>query len=75
MPIYEYRCRKCGETFEELVLGSNGGASIKCRACSSRRVQKVLSAFAVHAGAEHAPTPESPCASCGAEQRGMCGVD
>ena len=74
MPIYEYRCHKCGGEFEELTLSSAGAGEVACRACGSARVSRVLSAFAVHGTAEAAPEP-GPCGSCGAEQRGMCGVE
>ena len=33
MPIYEFRCPKCGEVFEELVLGS--AKSEKLLSCCS----------------------------------------
>ncbi len=74
MPIYEYRCQDCGEEFEELTLSSNGAGTVQCRLCSSRRVKKMLSAFAVHDGGSSAPEP-GPCGGCSSERRGMCGVE
>ncbi len=75
MPIYEYRCEECGTQFEELTLSANGSYAVACRACASGRVTRLLSAFAVHT-AEAPPAPEpGPCGACGAQQRGMCGIE
>ncbi len=46
VPIYEYRCRKCGQEFEVLVSGYNDGGPKKCDHCGGR-LQKLLSAAAV----------------------------
>jgi putative FmdB family regulatory protein len=44
MPIFEYECRKCGEEFELLILGSSVAA---CPACQSQDLEQLLSGFAV----------------------------
>ncbi len=41
MPIFEYRCGACGETFEELVRGSS--ETVTCPVCASSQVTKLLS--------------------------------
>jgi putative FmdB family regulatory protein len=41
MPIYEFRCPKCGEVFEELVLGKEG--HVPCPCCGSPKSEKLLS--------------------------------
>lgn len=71
MPIYEYKCQQCGAEFEELT-SSTQEAAVRCRSCSSRRVARILSAFAVRAPAAPAVAEASPCGSCGAARRGMC---
>lgn len=43
MPIYEYRCRHCENSFEELVLSSN--EAIACPSCASPKVERQLSVF------------------------------
>jgi putative FmdB family regulatory protein len=74
MPIYEYRCQACGAEFEEISLSATSADGVACRACASRRVTRLLSAFAVHAGAESPTIPAAgPCGACGAPRRGMCG--
>lgn len=70
MPIFEYRCRECGAEFEKIVHSSD--QEVRCRDCSGRQLDKLLSPFAV-AGATEGRTMEAgPCA-CGAPRRGMCG--
>ncbi|HSR53134.1 MAG TPA: zinc ribbon domain-containing protein [Acidobacteriota bacterium] len=44
MPIFEYRCPRCGEQFEKIVMGSS--SSVECPACSSTEVEKMISSFA-----------------------------
>jgi putative FmdB family regulatory protein len=70
MPIFEYRCRECGTPFEKFV--SNEMTEVKCQKCSSRRVEKLLSVFAVAGNPRQSAAAEpGPCA-CGAPRRGMC---
>jgi putative FmdB family regulatory protein len=40
MPIYDYKCRGCGEEFELLVRGSQVAA---CPACESVNLEQLLS--------------------------------
>jgi putative FmdB family regulatory protein len=40
MPIYDFACRDCGRTFEELVRSDT---VVSCPACSSSRVERTLS--------------------------------
>lgn len=76
MPIYEFHCRKCGTDFEELTSLS-GVASVVCSHCGSKRVDKLMSAFAVQGSDPMAKASAEPggCGACGAPQRGMCGMD
>lgn len=46
MPLFEYRCRACGERFEELRSAGDDGPRPECPACGSAEVAKLLSAFA-----------------------------
>jgi putative FmdB family regulatory protein len=45
MPIYEYLCSGCAETFEELVPAS-GAAEVRCPSCGDSAVTRLLSSFA-----------------------------
>jgi putative FmdB family regulatory protein len=44
MPMYEYACGACGQTFEELV-SMTGANAVACPSCGSKRTEKLLSKF------------------------------
>jgi putative FmdB family regulatory protein len=47
VPIYEYRCEACGESFELFVRSSLNRTSPECPKCGSQRVKKAVSLFGV----------------------------
>lgn len=51
MPIFEYRCQKCGEEFETLVLK---GTVPACPACKGEALERKLSIPAVKSDTTHA---------------------
>ena len=69
MPLFEYKCRECGTTFEKIVASST--TRVACKKCQSPKVEKLLSVFAV--GGTQASFEPGPCGACGAPERGMCG--
>jgi putative FmdB family regulatory protein len=40
MPLYEYECRSCKNTFEELVFGDE---AISCPECRSKKLERLIS--------------------------------
>lgn len=67
MPIYEFKCKKCGHKFEEMRLSSGGFKDIACPKCGGKQVTKEMSSFA-------APVPASSAPPCGGSpSRGGCG--
>jgi putative FmdB family regulatory protein len=50
MPLYDYKCRQCGHTFEALV---RPGSTAACRSCGSPDVEQLLSSFAVSSDGTH----------------------
>ena len=54
MPIYEYRCEKCGITFERLRKLREADQPVACPRCESDETRRVVSSFA-HAGGCAAP--------------------
>lgn len=72
MPIFEYRCRECGATFERIL--SSSAPKPRCTQCESPRVEQLLSVFAVsNASSTSVQFESGPCGACGAPRRGMCG--
>jgi putative FmdB family regulatory protein len=50
MPIYEYRCKACGERFEALRPVGDRGKSLTCPECGKKGAEKLPSVFAASAG-------------------------
>ena len=47
MPIYEYRCRKCGKRFSVLTLRVSETPTVRCEQCGSRSADRLMSRFAM----------------------------
>jgi len=45
MPLYEFRCRQCGERFEKLVRSSSEPEYPKCPQCGTRAVERLRTRF------------------------------
>lgn len=43
MPIYEFRCLKCGNLFEKLFINHDQKAEITCPECQSDSFERVIS--------------------------------
>ena len=43
MPIYEFKCLKCNDHLELLVRGPDEKIDIKCKSCSSRDMERIIS--------------------------------
>ena len=47
MPIYEYRCKKCGKKSTFITLSIKSSLKPKCRSCGSTRLEKLVSRVAI----------------------------
>lgn len=61
MPIYEYKCKTCGEKFEVLVYSESD--KIICDKCGSEDSERLMSGFASIGGSSGI---SSSCGSSGA---------
>ncbi|MFC1798956.1 zinc ribbon domain-containing protein [Thermodesulfobacteriota bacterium] len=43
MPLYEFKCLKCEEFFELLIMNKNEEAEMRCPGCKSEDFERVLS--------------------------------
>jgi putative FmdB family regulatory protein len=50
MPLYDYRCRDCGEIFEKLRRMHEADHDVQCPKCHSENVERMLSSFATSGG-------------------------
>jgi putative FmdB family regulatory protein len=50
LPLYEYRCKKCGGRFERLSRVGQGTQGIECPECGAVEIEKESSTFASPGG-------------------------
>ncbi len=75
MPIFDYKCEKCGATFEKLV--SHADEKVTCGKCGSKKVEKQLSAFSASVSEKSASSScatSSCCPTGSCCSNGMCGL-
>jgi putative FmdB family regulatory protein len=71
MPIYEYRCVKCNQQFETLVLGSN--SEVTCPHCKGDQLKRLLSACGFKSSGAFNPSSDSSgCTSCSGGSCSSC---
>ena len=63
MPIYEYRCEKCGQVNEFLILGRQ--QPLLCKECGSKDLTKLLSAHNTVIALSHGRTEPGSGGCCG----------
>ncbi len=67
MPIFEFVCTECEETFEDLVLNLSKIDEVICPSCGGDKVKKKMSTFAskpaVGSGSFSLGTGPSSCTS------------
>ena len=64
MPIFEYKCSKCGYKMEFLERGSSKGKHI-CEKCGSSDIQKLFSTFSATISSKPASGGSCPTGTCG----------
>lgn len=69
MPIFEYKCKECGNRFEVLVRGKE---RVSCPECSSRKLSKLFSTFGVKSGDKFMPSGGGSCDTCNATSCASC---
>ncbi|KJR41272.1 FmdB family regulatory protein [Candidatus Magnetoovum chiemensis] len=70
MPIFEYLCNKCDNSFELLVYGDK--KEILCPKCNSKDTKKKLSLFGVNGVDNPVQSSSSGCSSCGKSSCSTC---
>lgn len=63
MPVYEYRCEKCGHVFDVFQRVGEGNEKLNCPECGTPHPVKLFSAFA--AGGASRSTQTGSGSSCG----------
>ena len=73
MPIYEYRCESCAETFEVLTRFAERDMAQMCPACESTKTRVLVSSFAVAGGSESSQSLDFESSGGGGCCGGACG--
>ena len=74
MPLYEYYCADCRNTFDALRTMDKADATIQCKHCEGRKTSRVLSVFAAHTkGSQSSAAAPAPVAMGGGCCGGACG--
>ena len=66
MPIFEFRCLKCNECFEFLLMNSDDQVELRCPQCHSEEFERIMSAtcHAINDGAEKSAGAGSTTRRC-----------
>jgi putative FmdB family regulatory protein len=59
MPIYEFKCKNCGNIFEYLCLRSDDRDNVHCPSCGHDEADVLLSAFS-----SMGSTPKTSSSTC-----------
>ena len=67
MPIYEFQCKKCGNTFEQLIFPSDPDDIAVCPTCGENDTCRLMSSFSCGSSesGEGASSSSHSCASHG----------
>ena len=66
MPIFEFKCGKCGHNFEELVLSSQFDIDdLTCPKCGSNSAEKQMSVCASNISGSSSSSSLPPCGRSG----------
>jgi len=74
MPLYEYRCKDCGEVVEfrsSMAAKEEMAASLNCESCGSGNFTQVYSGFAVTQDTKTSSSTPPPMGGC---PGGMCNL-
>ncbi len=79
MPVYDYKCRKCGTEFEKFLRSLTAASTVKCDKCGSSQVTKLVTCCAISsggksesAGASSSSSHSHSCGSCSTHNCGSC---
>lgn len=70
MPIYEFKCLKCGEHLELLVMNKDEKIELKCSKCDSVDLERILSCASFATG--NGPTTLGPSTNTTTCASGSC---
>lgn len=72
MPIYEFKCLKCQEFFELLLINQNENVEMKCPKCGAEDFERIMSATNYAMGMPGAGGNSQPSAQTRTCSSGSC---
>ena len=72
MALYEYKCKDCGEITEYLVFSPS--EKLSCKKCGSKKLEKLMSSFAVSVKSSSSGASEPGCPYGNCSGGGSCGL-
>ena len=60
MPLYDYKCEKCGEKFEVRQFYGQDGSKLKCPLCGEPNPRKLITGFST-SGSNASPENGEVC--------------
>uniref|UniRef100_A0A7V3V0B7 Zinc ribbon domain-containing protein n=1 Tax=candidate division WOR-3 bacterium TaxID=2052148 RepID=A0A7V3V0B7_UNCW3 len=72
MPIYEFNCKSCHHTFEELLLSDSEQKDLTCPKCGSRSLSRIFSVFGVAGTEKKVKNTNSSCSHCSSHNCSTC---
>lgn len=71
MPLFEFKCENCENTFEELL--SDKSEQVRCPNCNSKNVKRMMSTFGTNlSGKTNAAGSGASCGPCSATSCSTC---
>jgi len=78
MPIYEFRCSRCGREFEELVMRKGDVSDVVCPDCGAGNPERLMSLCVAYgkdsSGETTFSTSPSACSTCSATTCSTCSI-
>jgi putative FmdB family regulatory protein len=71
MPIYEFKCNRCGYTFEQLILSSHEEKNVNCPSCREGDTSKLMSSFSCGSGGIGKAVSSGGSSACSPSPRGF----
>jgi|YelNatPaOPRAMG01_1025707.scaffolds.fasta_scaffold239310_2 putative FmdB family regulatory protein len=65
MPIFEYRCPRCGYIFEHFWRGLERREELRCPQCGEEHVEKLVSRFGTAGSSSSSSSAGASCAPSG----------
>ncbi len=76
MPVYDYKCQKCGLVFEKFLRTMAAAGSVTCEKCGSAKVEKLITCCAISSGGKSEGAASSgsshSCTSCSSHSCSTC---